>query len=106
MGKTLKEKLEQLPLERQQKIAEESNFLIAEEMTRQQLRLALKLTQEQMSKLLQIDQGNISQMEQNTDLMLSILRKYITDLGGDLKLVVEFPNRPQVTLSGISEIDI
>ena len=45
-------------------------------------------------------------MEQNTDLMLSILRKYITDLGGDLKLVVEFPNRPQVTLSGISEIDI
>ncbi|MBE9217720.1 helix-turn-helix domain-containing protein [Dolichospermum flos-aquae] len=106
MGKTLKEKLEQLPLERQQKIAEESNFLIAEEMTRQQLRLALKLTQEQMSKLLQIDQGNVSQIEQNTDLMLSILRKYITDLGGDLKLVVEFPNRPQVTLSGISEIDI
>jgi hypothetical protein len=106
MGKTLKEKLEQLPLERQQKIAEESNFLIAEEMTRQQLRLALKLTQEQMSKLLQIDQGNVFQMEQNTDLMLSILRKYITDLGGDLKLVVEFPNRPQVTLSGISEIDI
>lgn len=106
MGKTLKEKLEQLPLERQQKIAEESNFLIAEEMTRQQLRLALKLTQEQMSKLLQIDQGNVSQMEQNTDLMLSILRKNITDLGGDLKLVVEFPNRPQVTLSGISEIDI
>ena len=106
MGKTLKEKLEQLPLERQQKIAEESNFLIAEEMTRQQLRLALKLTQEQMSKLLQIDQGNVSQMQQNTDLMLSILRKYIADLGGDLKLVVEFPNRPQVTLSGISEIDI
>ncbi|MDB9450960.1 helix-turn-helix domain-containing protein [Dolichospermum circinale] len=106
MGKTLKEKLEQLPLERQQKIAEESNFLIAEEMTRQQLRLALKLTQEQMSKLLQIDQGNVSQMEQNTDLMLSILRKYIADLGGDLRLVVEFPNRPQVTLSGISEIDI
>ncbi|MFN7657651.1 MAG: transcriptional regulator, partial [Dolichospermum sp.] len=85
MGKTLKEKLEQLPLERQQKIAEESNFLIAEEMTRQQLRLALKLTQEQMSKLLQIDQGNVFQMEQNTDLMLSILRKNITDLGGDLK---------------------
>ena len=106
MGKTLKEKLEQLPLERQQKIAEQSNFLIAEEMTRQQLRLALKLTQEQMSKLLQIDQGNVSQMEQNTDLMLSILRKYIADLGGDLRLVVEFPNRPQVTLSGISEIDI
>lgn len=105
MSKTLKEKLEQLPPERQQKIAEESNFLIAEEMTRRQLRLALKLTQEQMSELLQIDQVNISKMEQNTDLILSIMRKYIADMGGDLRLVVEFPNRPQVTLSGISEIE-
>lgn len=44
MGKTLKEKLEQLSPERRKKIEEESNLLIAEEMTRQQLRLALKLT--------------------------------------------------------------
>jgi hypothetical protein len=51
MGKTLKEKLEQLPLERQQKIAEESNFLIAEEMTRQELRLALKLTHKQINRV-------------------------------------------------------
>ncbi len=36
MGKTLKEKLEQLSPERQQKIAEESNLLIAQKMTRQQ----------------------------------------------------------------------
>ncbi len=51
MGKTLKEKLEQLPLERQQKIEEESKFLIAEEMTRQQLRLDIKLTQEQINRV-------------------------------------------------------
>ncbi|MHC5824820.1 MAG: hypothetical protein ACYT04_55505 [Nostoc sp.] len=34
MGKTLKEKLEQLSPERRKKIEEESNLLIAEEMTR------------------------------------------------------------------------
>ncbi|HIK04578.1 MAG TPA: hypothetical protein IGS40_07675 [Trichormus sp. M33_DOE_039] len=44
MGKTLKAKLDELSPQRRKKIEEESNLLIAEEMTRQQLRLALKLT--------------------------------------------------------------
>lgn len=105
MGKTLKQKLEELSPERQKKVEEESQRLIAEEMTRQQLRQALKLTQKQMAELLQVDQGNISRLEQRTDLMLSTLHKYIAAMGGDLKLVVEFPNRPPVTLIGISQIE-
>ena len=105
MGKTLKEKLEELSPERRKKIEEESQRLIAEEMTRQQLRQARKLTQKQMAELLQVDQGNISRLEQRTDLMLSTLHKYIAAMGGDLKLVVEFPNRPPVTLIGISQIE-
>jgi hypothetical protein len=44
MGKTLKEKLEQLSPERRKKIEEEANFLIAEEMLQQQLRTAIELT--------------------------------------------------------------
>ena len=105
MGKTLKEKLEELSPERRKEIEEEANLLIAEEMTRQQLRLALKLTQEQMAEFLQVDQGNVSRLEQRTDLMLSTLRRYIAAMGGELRLVVEFPNRPPVTLVGISEIE-
>jgi transcriptional regulator with XRE-family HTH domain len=105
MGRSLKEKLEQLSPERRKKIEEEFNFLIAEEMTRQQLRLALKLTQEQMAELLQIDQGNVSRLEQRTDLMLSTLRKYIAAMKGELRLVVEFPDRPSITLVGISDIE-
>lgn len=105
MGKTLKEKLEELSPERRKKIEEESQRLIAEEMTRQQLRQARKLTQKQMAELLQVDQGNISRLEQRTDLMLSTLQKYIAAMGGNLKLVVEFPNLPPVTLVGISEIE-
>lgn len=105
MGKTLKEKLEELSPERRKKIEEEANLLIVEEMTRRQLRLALKLTQEQMAEFLQVDQGNVSRLEQRTDLMLSTLRKYIAAMGGELRLVVEFPNRPPITLVGISEIE-
>lgn len=44
MGKTLDEKLRELSPERQKEIEEEANLLIAEEMTRRQLRHALKLT--------------------------------------------------------------
>jgi hypothetical protein len=58
-----------------------------------------------MAELLQVDQGNVSRLEQPTDLMLSTLRKYVTAMGGELKLVVEFPNRPPITLVGISEIE-
>lgn len=105
MGKTLKEKLEELSPEDRKEVEEEANLLIAEEMTRQQLRLALKLTQEQMAEFLQVDQGNVSRLEQRTDLMLSTLRRYVAAMGGELKLVVEFPNRPPVTLIGISEIE-
>jgi DNA-binding transcriptional regulator YiaG len=105
MGKTLQEKLAELSPEQRQEIEAETKLLIAEEMTRQQLRQALKLTQEQMAELLQVDQGNISRLEQRTDLMLSTLRKYITAMGGELKLVVEFPNRPPISLVGISEIE-
>ncbi len=105
MGKTLKDKLQELSPQRRKKIEEESTKLIAEEMTRQQLRQARDLTQKQMAEFLQVDQGNISRLEQRTDLMLSTLQKYIAAMGGELKLIVEFPNRPPVTLIGISEIE-
>lgn len=58
-----------------------------------------------MAQILQIDQANVSRLEKRTDLMLSTLRKYIVAMGGNLRLVVEFPDRPPVTLVGISDID-
>ncbi|WP_348535361.1 helix-turn-helix domain-containing protein [Komarekiella delphini-convector] len=36
-------------------------------MTRQELRQSLKLTQAQIAQCLQIDQGNVSRIEQRTD---------------------------------------
>ncbi len=44
MSKTLREKLDELSPERRKKIEEESQKLIAEEITRQQLRQARELT--------------------------------------------------------------
>lgn len=98
MATTLKEKLKKLPLDRQKKIEARSVELIAEEMTKQELRQSLKFTQAQIAQILQIDQGNVSRIEQRTDLMLSTLRKYIEALGGELQLVVRFPDDQVIAL--------
>lgn len=103
MAKTLKEKLEQLPLERRNKIEKRTDELIAEEMSLRDLRQARRLTQERMAKSLKIGQEGVSRIEKRTDLLLSTLRDYVTAMGGELRLVVEFPDRPPILLSGISE---
>ncbi len=102
MATTLKEKLQRLPPERQNKIKKRTDELIAEEMSLRDLRQARKLTQEQLAKRLKIGQESVSRIEKRTDLLLSTLQSYVAAMGGELRLVVEFPNRPPVLLSGIS----
>lgn len=79
--------------------------LIAEEMTLRELRHARKLTQVWMAKKLGITQDSVSRLEKRSDLLLSTLRKTVVALGGNLSLVVEFPDAPPVVLSGIAEDD-
>jgi DNA-binding XRE family transcriptional regulator len=63
MGSTLKEKLATLPKERQAKIEARAAEVIAEELTLQELRTELKLTQVQMAELLGVQQEGISRLE-------------------------------------------
>lgn len=102
---SLQEKLKQLSAERQRKIEERAAQLIAKEMTLRNLRQARKLTQERMAELLQIRQENVSRLEKRTDLLLSTLRSYVKAMGGELKLVAEFPDQQPVVLSGFSSLE-
>jgi transcriptional regulator with XRE-family HTH domain len=79
--------------------------LVAEEMTLRELRQARKLTQVRVAKALGITQDSVSRLEKRSDLLLSTLRKTVKAMGGNLSLVAEFPDRPPVVLSGISEGD-
>ena len=79
--------------------------LIAEKMTLAELRRARKLTQVRMAQALGITQDSVSRLEKRSDLLLSTLRKTVKAMGGNLSLVAEFPDRPPVVLSGISEGD-
>ncbi len=102
---TLEEKLSQLSPERKAKIQARADQLMAEELSLRDLRLARKLTQEKMAELLQIRQEGVSRIEKRSDLHLSTLRQVIQAMGGELRLIVEFPDRPPVILSGFQETE-
>ena len=79
----------------------ETAELVAEEMSLQDLRKALKQTQVRVARELGIKQENVSRMEKRTDLLISTLNGYVEAMGGRLRLVAEFPGRPPVALIGI-----
>jgi DNA-binding XRE family transcriptional regulator len=97
--------IKQMPAMHQKRVKQRAAELIAEEMTRQQLRRARKLTQTRLAKKLGVTQDSISRIEKRTDLLLSTLRGYVEAMGGSLSLIAEFPDRGAVILSGIAEVD-
>lgn len=97
------EVLKGLPEEEQRAIAARARELMAEYLTLQDLRKARALTQERMAALLGIKQENVSRLEKRSDLLLSTLSSYVAAMGGRLRLVAEFPDRPPVVLSGLSD---
>jgi hypothetical protein len=77
--------------------------LIAEELDLRELRRHRRLTQARLSKKLKIGQEGVSRIEKRTDLYLSTLRSYVEGVGGELTLMVKFPDRPPVILAGLGE---
>ncbi len=73
-----------------------------EEIALQELRQALRLTQAEVARLLEVNQAAISKMEGQGDMHVMTLRRYIEALGGELKLVASFPDR-EVIINQFSE---
>jgi DNA-binding XRE family transcriptional regulator len=105
MAVNVNDKIRKLRPAQRKKVEARAAELIGEEMTLRELRRARKLTQVRMAKALGTTQDSVSRLEKRTDLLLSTLRKTVRAMGGDLSLVAEFPDRPPVVLSGISEGD-
>jgi len=60
-------------------------------MTLYQLREARSLTQVNLAKVLEVNQGAVSRMEKRTDMYVSTLRSYIQAMGGQLQVKAIFP---------------
>ena len=102
---TLSEIIERLPEERRRKVEERAKILIAEELSLRDLRRAREMTQVHVAKELGINQETVSRIERRTDLLLSTLSSYVEAVGGRLRLIAEFPDRPPIALTGLSALD-
>ena len=100
MAKTLAQVMKGLPNSRRKRIERRSTELIQGQLTLQQLRRELNLTQDHMADLLDVKQGHISKIEKRSDMRISTLRDYIEALGGELELVARIPGRKPVKLEG------
>jgi len=103
MSRNVNDIIKKLSPAQRKRVETRAAQLIAEEMTLQQLRQACKLTQGKVAKSLRIGQEGVSKIERRSDLLISTLRDYIKAMGGELSLIVEFPDRKPVILSGIAE---
>lgn len=78
---------------RRAKVAAEACALKQEAATLEQLRVALGVSQEELARLLDVQQPAISKLERRSDMRVSTLRELVEALGGELKLAAKFPDR-------------
>ncbi|MXZ40628.1 MAG: transcriptional regulator [Caldilineaceae bacterium SB0666_bin_21] len=93
--------------ERRRHIDDMKRELLAE-MPLHELRRARALTQRDMAKKLKVNQPAVSKLEQRTDMYVSSLRSYVEAVGGQLKIVAEFPEG-EIAITNFSnagEVDV
>ena len=103
MSVSVRAKIAKLGAAQRKKIERRAEELIAEEMSLRDLRKARRLTQARVAKRLGITQDSVSRLEKRSDLLLSTLRKTVKAMGGDVRILAEFPDRTPVVLSVLSE---
>ena len=72
-------------------------------MALRELRQARNRTQVSMAKRLGVKQVSISRLESRADPRLSTLTRYIDAMGGQLHLIVEFPEHEPVLLRNVGK---
>jgi transcriptional regulator with XRE-family HTH domain len=97
-----------MPAQRQQKIANRVRQTLAS-MPLDKIRKARQITQAKLAETLGVNQGEISKIEQRTDIYISTLAEYIEALGGKLDIPAVFHRLGRVLrltgLEGQHEID-
>lgn len=64
---------------------------LKESMALEELRDAMRLTQQELAETLNVDQSAISKLEHRTDMYVSTLRRCIAAMGGQLEIRAVFP---------------
>lgn len=73
------------------------------EMTLAELRQARALTQEAIGATLHVGQPAVAKIEKRTDMYVGNLRRFVRAMGGELKIVAQFPNG-EVIISNFADL--
>jgi DNA-binding transcriptional regulator YiaG len=90
MAKNFKELQAKMSPQARARSQAKADKMIAE-MALDELREALKLTQESLAETLHINQAAVSKVEKRTDMLISTLRKMIEAMGGELEIRAILP---------------
>jgi len=66
--------------------------------TLRRLREARALTQSTLADLLDMDQSEVSRLERRSDMLLSTLKRFVQATGGEMHIVVSYPDGGPVEL--------
>jgi predicted XRE-type DNA-binding protein len=66
--------------------------------TLRRLREARALTQSTVAELLDMDQSEVSRLERRSDMLLSTLKRFVQATGGEMHIVVQYPDGGPVEL--------
>jgi transcriptional regulator with XRE-family HTH domain len=95
-----------LPKKRLEAIDAHANAMLAEEMTLIELRKKLLGSQAKLGKKMGIKQAAVSRLEHRADMHVSTLKQIISALGGKVKIIAQFANRPAVSVSLFDALDV
>lgn len=91
MAKKFKDLVAKMPLASQVRSKAMAEELISQ-MPLDELREAMRLTQEALAEALNIKQAAVSKMERRSDMYVSTLRKMVEAMGGRLQIIAVMPN--------------
>ena len=90
MAKPFKTLVEKMSRESRERISQRTGEL-SREMALQELRQAMDLTQQQIAGTLRMNQAAVSKLEHQSDMYISTLRRFLSAMGGELRIVASFP---------------
>ncbi|HVP54427.1 MAG TPA: XRE family transcriptional regulator [Candidatus Eisenbacteria bacterium] len=103
MAHKWREICKQLSPEREARIAQRIKDEV-ERLSLTQPRTARELTQDNLAKILNVNQGAVSKLEKRTDMYLSTLRSYLQAMGADLQIKAVFKDQ-EVVIRQVEDIE-
>jgi transcriptional regulator with XRE-family HTH domain len=103
--RNLNDVMNSLPADRRDKINKRVSEAVAEEMSLREIRKANKLTQDTVAKNLNMTQSDVSKLERRTDMYVSTLRNFVHATGGEMEIVVRYPDSPPIKINQFSDLE-